>query len=229
VQFSHQSNKLLITGSSGTGKSTYFIKYIITSDYDYKFIYDHEGEFAAKTHLQSYSSAEEMTNAIRKGVRIIIYDPATNFPGDSEFGLEFFSSFVFQFSELVGGTKLFAVDELQKITSPNYIPWGVRQILQTGRRRGIDFVCCCQQVNELNNKIRGQLTKCVVFQTVEKLSIHWFKPWFSEKFNEDSLMRLNRGEYQTITLQGVGAGGIQKSFVKLPTQNISKKSVDMND
>ena len=182
----HKATKVLFTGASGSGKTNAFIKFIYASDYDYYFVYDHQGEICERLNakgcdLESFTTFAQMDDFLFgekeseeiDTIPFIIFDPSENFAGIYEETFESFCSYVFDTSSQLGGKKLFACDELQMLTSNMSIDRPLQAILQTGRRKGIDCAFCSQQPNELHNKIRNQITHLFAFRTLDPLCLKW--------------------------------------------------------
>ena len=71
------------------------------------------------------------------------------------------------------GTKLLAVDELQKITDAHDNPWEWSLVLETGRRAGLDVLAITQQPNLIHNRVRTQMTEVATFGQSDKNAIAW--------------------------------------------------------
>lgn len=158
----HRPTKVLITGRSGSGKSTYFTRFVERSRYAWRFIFDHEGEFAARTRRPAALDAATMAGQLGQ-TRQVVYDPARMFPGRTLEAFAFFCEWCFEIAERLPGKKLFSCDELQKLTGTNQVSWELSCLLETGRRRGIDLVMISQAPNLIHNRIRNSLTECVTF------------------------------------------------------------------
>jgi len=170
----HVPLKCLITGASGTGKSTYFSRIIFNlaqgaGGYACAFVYDHEGEFAFRTNAAPCLSADDLTQAVESAQRLILFDPSDMFPGDVEAGFRFFAEWSFEISRLSPNRRIFCCDELQKLCTVYDLPWEFSLVIQTGRRFGLDLVCVAQQFNEIHNKLRNQITELVTFRHEEAL------------------------------------------------------------
>lgn len=161
-QWDHKRNHVGIFGGSGTGKTTYTLRYITTAESECVFIFDAEGEFAERLALNPALTPAGIDLAIPTGW--VCFDPHTMFPGDLENALEFFCKVVLEFSKEHGGRKFFVVDELGQYISGSKIPKPLKTIVQTGRRYGIDCVFMGQQPNELHNTVRTQLSEVVCFR-----------------------------------------------------------------
>lgn len=200
MQLFHRSNKALITGGSGTGKTTYWTRLILGYRAQTKFVFDSEGELAYRLDATPATSPEQIGAAIPSGW--VIYDPEPMFGSDLERGFAFFSSFAFEASARLPGTKLFACDELQAFVNVQTLSPELRDIMQRGRRRGLDFVAVTHQPNELNNKVRSQLTEVVSFLQIEERAISWLT---AAGFEESDLRGLRPGEFIARNLRGRGA------------------------
>jgi hypothetical protein len=162
MQLTHRPTKLLITGRSGTGKSTYFTRFVLGSRYHFRFVFDHEGEFQQRTRYPAAVTQEDLVNHL-DARRMVIFDPAAMFPGRTQEAFAFFCEWVFVVCEHLPGRKLFACDELQKLTGTAAVSWEFACILETGRRRGIDLAMISQAPNLIHNRVRNSLTECVTF------------------------------------------------------------------
>ena len=74
--------------------------------------------------------------------------------------------------------------------------------MQRGRRRGLDFVGVTHQPNELNNKVRGQLTEVVSFCQVEQRALEWL---VAAGFSAEELRALRPGRFIARNLRGPGS------------------------
>jgi hypothetical protein len=175
VNFEHRPTKILITGKSGCGKSTYFLAFVTRSNYRTKFIFDHEGEFSHKLKIRSATNAAELIGSLRK--RVILFDPVAMFPGDIPGGFAFFCEWVFEMSKRLPGKKLFACDELQKMVDPHRPQFELNLILETGRRYELDAVFISHQPNLLHNRTRQQVTEVVTFLQGEACALPALELW----------------------------------------------------
>lgn len=179
MQLSHPRFHLGVFGGSGTGKTTYALKFVATAKAKCVFLFDAEGEFASRMELKPARNPLQLDAAIRSGW--CCFDPHDMFPGNLEAGLQFFSRLALEASKRLPGRKLFVVDELGWYCSGNAVPFPLKQIVQSGRRHGLDGVFIGQQPNELHNTIRCQLTEVVCFQLTDVTALE-----FPRKFGFDT-------------------------------------------
>jgi hypothetical protein len=192
----HRPTKILVTGNSGCGKSTFYTRYLLNAPQQFKFVYDHEGEFGYRNGLPTAKQPDELLAAVEK--KWVIFDPVEMFPGRTLEGFEFFTEWTFNLSEKLPGTKLFACDELQTIVDVHDTPPGLRLILETGRRQGIDTILVTQQPNIVHNRIRNQLTEVVAFSQVDENAVKFLE---SLGFDGEEIRQLSPGKFVLFDLR----------------------------
>lgn len=195
MTLSHKPTKCLVTGKSGSGKSSYFNKYLLNADYDKFFIYDHEGEFAFRNNI---SSSFAITEEYVTQNRYIIYDPTIEWEGDIQDGFNYFAELAFRLSQSLPGTKLFACDELQKMVGVHEVTYELALLVETGRRYGIDTMFVSQQPNIIHNRLRNQLTEVVTFAHVDKRAMDFLT---DVGFEENELLTLKDLEFISLDLR----------------------------
>jgi chromosomal replication initiation ATPase DnaA len=67
------------------------------------------------------------------------------------------------------------VDEIQLFVDANRWPPELAKVIQTGRRYELDLLLCSQQVNELHNRLRQQLTEVVTFRQQDPRALEWLQ------------------------------------------------------
>ncbi len=171
-KFDHPSYKVLVTGTSGTGKSTLLQKLLAKEKAQWKYVYDHQGEFSQRWKIPSVSNADDLEEKnLRKGW--VIYDPVNDFAGKAPSGFDFFCQYVFLTAKTVNGRKLFVCDELQMLTDNRNPPEAFLTICETGRRFQIDVFCISQAPNRLHNTVRNQLTDVYTFRQSDEAAIKY--------------------------------------------------------
>lgn len=202
----HKPSKVLIVGASGTGKTTYFLRYLANVPARWRFVYDHEGELAGRLGVPPAHHPEEMAGAlIRSGW--CIYDPVEMFEGNLADGWAAFCGWAFEMSKRLPGRKLLCCDELQKLIGTNAadLPRELATALETGRRHGLDCAFAAQQPNLLHNRLRTQLTEIVCFNLPDERAIEWVE---KAGINADEIRELHDGEWAARNLRtgGTAAG-----------------------
>jgi len=189
-KFNHPSYKVLITGTAGTGKTTLFEKLVRAEKAQWKFVFDHQGEFAGRFRVPSVTNIDDLEDkTFRKGW--VVYDPADDFPGKSADGFVFFCEYVFITCKEVRGRKLFCCDELQALTDQHNAPEALLTVCETGRRHQIDGFFISQAPNRIHNSVRNQLTDVYTFRQSDANAIKYL---VDNGFNEDEVRNLKQYE-----------------------------------
>lgn len=198
-KFDHPANRRLITGVSGTGKTTHFLATIASEKARLKFIFDHQGEFARKLKIKPCFTADEIIQAADAG-GWILFDPvdmANELDAEGKRRgvvdcFDFFCGLAFAICEVVKGRKLFICDELQKLTTTRNEPDELLSILDTGRRWQIDFYGISQAPNRIHNAIRNQITHITTFRQSDANAVAYLA---DNGFSADEIRNLRKGEY----------------------------------
>jgi hypothetical protein len=174
----HIARRVLITGKSGSGKSTKFFDLIQESRPRYLFAFDPKRELAGRMKLRECVNLAEMKSAVL-AEKPVLFDPhAIYVPGEFVEAFNFFCALVVEFARVLPGKKLFAVDEIQKFTRPGAggIPRALAEIMDDGRKDQLDTIFVVNKgLNKLNEEIRGQLTEAFVFKSEGSLSLKWLR------------------------------------------------------
>lgn len=209
MQISHKSKKLLVTGTSGTGKTTFWERYILNAEYDWRFIFDPEGEWSFRQSWPSVGSLDGIQQQLPSGW--VVFDPADEFEGELQEGFDWFCDFVFELCKDLPGTKLLATDELQLLTDSNQVSKPLRRVMETGRRRGLDVAFVSHQVNLMHNRTRNQFTEVVSFNQQDPVATKWLEHF---QFNAEELQQLQEGEFVLRNKQGAERRGRLKLGVQ---------------
>lgn len=207
-KFDHRSDKRLITGTSGTGKTTLWAQLLKREPATRKFIYDHQGEFAQRFHIPAIYDMETLVNRTALG-GYICFDPVHEFPGQFAEGFAFFCDFVFASAQCVGGRKLFCCDELQKLTANRTEPQELLGLLDTGRRYQVDCLFISQAPNRIHNGIRNQLTYVYTFRQSDTNALKYLE---ENGFAEETVRNLPNGKYCWRNLDSGESGQGGKAF-----------------
>lgn len=201
-KFSHPSVKELITGTSGTGKTTLFEEILRREKARWKFVFDHQGEFSVRFGVKPCFTLEQIVAAADAG-GWVCFDPVREFPGRTPDAFAFWADFVFEFSQSLRGRKIFACDELQKLVSTKNEPVELLTILDTGRRYQLDFFGITQAPNRIHNAIRNQITKIYTFRQSDANAVAYLG---DNGFDAEKIRNLARGCYLWRNLDSGEAG-----------------------
>jgi hypothetical protein len=174
VNWNHRAQKILVTGKSGSGKTSFYLQILRDWRARWKFVFDPDREAAHKLRWTVAENVAQL-NAAAASETPVCFDPHLDFPGDMPGAFAFFSRWALNVSREFDGRKLFAVDEIQKFTRPGRggIPKSFQEVLDVGRREEIDLLIIAQRVNQVNDAIRGQLSEIVTFTHTDSLPLEW--------------------------------------------------------
>jgi len=203
VLLSHRPRKILISGNSGSGKSTMATAVLLNAPHTYKFVFDQEGESQQRLGFAAATSEQGLIDQLEQGW--VIFDPSEMFPGENDQALEFFCDWCFNVKKAINDeakaegrpwcTALFFCDELQNLVDTHSVPRGLRLILETGRRQGIDTLLVTQQPNVIHNRTRNQLTEVIAFAQIDKNAVEFLEDL---GFSGEEIRGLDAGEWRSL-------------------------------
>jgi len=167
--FAHVPSKVGVVGASGTGKSTYFLRFLRASSYHHKFVFDAQGELWQRLGggVVPCFTTRQLDEAIQRG-GFVVFDPVELFEGDLPGAWDYFCDLVFRFAKLTPMTpKLIATDEFQDISSTDMVEWNLMRVVESGRRYTLDWSSVQQGLNLVHNRVRTQLTEVIAFRTTD--------------------------------------------------------------
>ena len=172
-----------MTGSSGTGKTTYWLEYLHKCEHALKLVFDAEGEFVQRGKhgilchdVETLNRSCEEVFAGESKSNIVLFDPSVRYPGNTEFAFDWFCDWAFQMAQQTENVpKVLATDELQNCIGTDIIPESFRKVLETGRRYSLDFAGITQALNLIHNRVRNQITELVAFRTTEERALSYMK------------------------------------------------------
>lgn len=153
----------LVAGSSGTGKTTFALRYLVNDRrLAWRALWDADGQLASRLGLPAAGTAEDLAASIEDGWTI--YDPNVMFPGRHLEAFSWFCGWVWQTAATVPGPKTLLVDEVWRYCSNVSIPQSLSECIQTGRVRQLSCMFATQRPNRLNEAITNEVTECVTFR-----------------------------------------------------------------
>lgn len=159
----------LLCGMTGSGKTTFALRYLQNVSAACRFVFDDLGQCSARLKVPHSGTAAELEAAL--ATRWVVFNPHRMFPGDIEGAFRFFCQWVYDCSRRGEGKKVLLVDELWKFCSPNRIPKELAVVAQTGRVENIELVTATQLPHKIHASITGQFTELVCFRLDERLAL----------------------------------------------------------
>jgi DNA helicase HerA-like ATPase len=164
LQLESRPGCTLIAGTSGSGKTTFALRYLVArQDVTCRFLFEEpKRDLTLRLRLPDAETAEELEVAAADGWAI--YYPATMFPGDWAAGLDWFTGWSYAAAAAMPGRKILFVDEVWKYSDPARLPSGLARWIQDGRSFGLETVFVTQRPNRLNEGITNEATELVTFR-----------------------------------------------------------------
>ena len=159
----------VIVGMTGSGKTTFAFAALREIPAACRFVFDDQGQAAARLKLPHASTAAELEAAL--ATRWVLYNPHRMFPGQVEAAFRFFCQWVFDTSRRGPGKKLLLVDEAWRFQTPQGLPRELAQIAQMGRAENLELMIATQLPHKIHASITGQSTELVCFRLDERLAL----------------------------------------------------------
>lgn len=158
-----------VVGMTGSGKTTFTIRYLLNCAAACRFLFDDGGRFSRRLRVTPAYTARELEAAL--ATRWVLFNPARMFPDDFAAAFAFFCQWVFNCAQRGGGLKVLVVDELWQWADARNIPRELRLCTQAGREYGIQLLTATQEPHRVNSSIVGQATELVCFRLQEPKSL----------------------------------------------------------
>ncbi len=160
----------LVVGMTGSGKTTFALRYLLNVSAACRFVFDDLGQVAARLRIPHASTSAELEAAL--SMRWVVFNPHLMFPGDQAAAFQFFCQWVFDASRRGPGKKIVLIDEVWKFCSPNGIPKELAQLAQMGRAENLELMTATQLPHKVHASITGQCTELVCFRVDEPLALN---------------------------------------------------------
>lgn len=162
LQIENKRSVTICAGVSGTGKSTFALRYLVNADLAARFCFDPDGEFANRLDLKPAGDIYGLCKAFVQGW--VLFDPHDLFAGRVTEGFNFFCEWAYVISGRIPGSKVLVVDEVWKYCTPATIPEELALVTQTGRKRGLGLLVNTQLPHKLNGSILNECSEFVGFR-----------------------------------------------------------------
>lgn len=150
-----------ILGRSGSGKTTFALRYLLNVPAACRFVFDDRGQVAQRLRITPAGTLDEIEAAIPS--RWVVFNPHRMFPGRLKEAFAWFCKFAFDASGRGPGKKVLFVDEVWQWCDPNRCPPELLTVVQTGRVYGLELLTVTQRPNRLNGALLDQATELVAF------------------------------------------------------------------
>jgi hypothetical protein len=201
LQYDAKITCTLVTGKSGSGKTTFALRYLVSErNFTTRFIFDYRGEFSARLKLPPAETVEELPCAAEEG--FCIFAPGTMFPGRLPEAFAFFCKWAFDYSFHLPGRKLLLIDEVWKYCSPHKIPTELAEVIQEGRKHGLETMFMTQRPHMVNGVITNEVTELVCFKLAEPAALERIE-FFGVDIAE--IQALPKGTFVAVNVDDDGA------------------------
>ena len=160
-----------ICGMTGSGKTTFGIKYLLNAPAAVYLIFDFNERIGPRLPFPSCYTENELGAAIPS--RWVIFNPKRMFPGaafDKKQGtaaLRYFAKFAREVAKSGRGKKFFYVPELWMFCNDDSIPTELALLCQDGRQDEVEVVIDTQRPELINGSIMGACTELICFRLQE--------------------------------------------------------------
>lgn len=158
----------LLCGMTGSGKTTFALRYLLNVQAACRFIFDDMGQVASRLKLPHATTAAQLEAALAS--RWVVFNPHLMFPGDDAAAFRFFCSWSFNCARRGPGKKVFLADEIWRFCSPQAIPKELATLAQMGRAENLELLTATQTPQKLHASITGQSTEAICFRLDERLA-----------------------------------------------------------
>ena len=155
----------LVVGMTGSGKTTFVIRYLLNVVCACRFLFDDGGRFSRRLRVTPAYTARQVEEALPS--RWVIFNPVQMFPDDYAAGFAWFSQWTYDCAGRGEGLKVLVVDELWQWADARAIPRQLRLCTQAGRERGVQLLTSTQEPHRVNSSIVGQAAELVCFRLQE--------------------------------------------------------------
>jgi hypothetical protein len=154
---------------TGSGKTTFALRYLLNAPAAAYFIFDDLGRAATRLRIRPARTAREVEQALAS--RWVVFNPHTMFPGETKQAFRWFCSWIAHVAQRGPGRKLVMVDEVWQWQTPSGLSGEFARLVQAGREDGVELVLCTQLPHKLHAAVVGQAAEVVAFRLDERLAL----------------------------------------------------------
>lgn len=169
--FTLEPQNTLVVGMTGSGKTTFVLRYLFNVSPTCRFLFDDEGRTAPRLRIKPQYTAADCESALAS--RWVIFNPSRCFlPADgdrdilapSKRAFRWFCAWAFNCAARVQGVKIVCLPEIWRYCTPDAIPPEFARLLQQGRELGVHVILDTQRPEMVNPSIIGAATELVSFK-----------------------------------------------------------------
>jgi hypothetical protein len=189
VNWSANRAVTLVCGQSGSGKTTFALRYLVNCKAAVRFVWDADGQLADRLGLPAATTADECEMSLASGW--VVFSPSLS-GGEHQAPFEWFCGWAWNAAGRVRGRKVLLVDEVWRYCTSHVIPRPLAECVLTGRVRELDAFFCTQHPNRINASLTGETTEAVAFALNLPLQI---APLEAFGHRPDEIRGLKKGEW----------------------------------
>lgn len=155
---------------TGSGKTTFAIRYLLNVPAACRFVFDDLGQFKARLPQIPHSSTAAQLEAALAS-RWVVFNPHPMFPGDTTSAFRFFCAWAMDAAKRGPGKKVFIADEIWQHQTAHGIPKELATLAQCGRAENLELVSITQMPHRLNSSLTGNSSELVCFRLDEDLAL----------------------------------------------------------
>ena len=169
--FTLEPQNTLVVGMTGSGKTTFVVRYLLNVAPACRFLFDDENRVAPRLKLKPHFTLAECEAALAS--RWVVFNPARMFlpvDGDKDIlapsrrAFRWFCAWVFDCAARAPGLKVVSLPEIWRYCTPDSIPPEFARLMQQGRELGVHVVLDTQRPELVNQSIVGAATELVSFK-----------------------------------------------------------------
>lgn len=161
----------VVAGLSGSGKSTFTLRYLVNAPLSVRFIFDPDDEYSERLQLPQAHDAYGLDLQLCQGW--VLFNPHTIFPGRLDDAFAFFCDWSYEVSDRLPGRKVLVVDEAWKYVTGRRHPSELEKCVRGGRHALMDCMFNTQTPGQLHETIRNECTELVCFSLQEDKTLEW--------------------------------------------------------
>ena len=171
--YSLQPQHIILAGMTGSGKTTYVIRYLINDDTAAcRFIFDDLNRMWPRLKIPCCHSPPALAESL--GTKWSVFNPVLMLPqfgGDMRKAFRWWCKWIFDVAGRGPGKKMVVVPEVWRHCNPDNIPPELALLAQAGRELHIELIADTQRPEMLNGSITASATELIVFRQMHPAAL----------------------------------------------------------